>query len=245
MRAIPSEIFMLGPMNFASMRLGAALSLFLFFPTFSVGILSAKPEAEAPDLTPLKQWIAKQKDVRTVTADFTQTRALRTLRSPLASEGRLWFRAPDWFRWELGDPPKTIVIGTPQGMTVIHPEKKQAERKPMAVPGKFEGAGTLGMMRIPGGGSFEEFQKSVRVLALESSGSRCHLEMLPRDAARALDAIKLDFDPVTGHWFSLEIVTREGSSIRNEFRQVRVNGKVDKEVFEYDLTGFHVTDEKN
>lgn len=226
-----------------------------FLPTLAVialfftgGSLFATPPAPAMDLSPLKEWIAKQKNVRSVTADFTQTRALRTLRSPLAGHGRLWFLAPDWFRWELGDPPKTIIIGTPKGLTIIQPDRKRAERKPAAsAPGTFQDSGPLGMMRLPGDGSFEEFHRLVQVLAFESSGSRSHLEMLPRDAqsTRGLAAIKLDFDNVTGHWLSLEIVMREGSSIRNDFRNVRINPKVNKDPFAYDLTGFQVTDEKD
>lgn len=221
--------------------------IILLVALFTTGVVFAAPPAPAPDLAPLKAWIGRQKDVRSVSADFTQTRALRTLRSPIADTGRLWFVAPDWFRWELGNPAKTIILGTPRGLTVIQPGKKRAERVPQTAFGGLQNPGALGMMRFPGGGSFEEFQRSVRVLAFESSGSRCHLEMLPRDAesGRALSAIKLDFDADTGHWLSLEILTREGSSIRNEFRNVRINPKIGKELFEYDLTGFQVADEKD
>jgi outer membrane lipoprotein carrier protein len=235
------------PCVLSAIRSAYRLALRAIAMVFTAGVVFATPPAPAPDLSPLKEWIARQKDVRSVSADFTQTRTLRTLRSPIAGGGRLWFMAPDWFRWELGSPPKIIILGTPKGLTVIQPERKRAERKPRAAPGTLQDAGALGMMRIPGGGSFEEFQKNVRVLAFESSGSRCHLEMLPRDAqaSRALAAIKVDFDTVTGHWLSLEIVTREGSSIRNDFRNVRINPKLEKRVFEYDLTGFQVTDEKN
>jgi outer membrane lipoprotein-sorting protein len=70
--------------------------------------------------------------------------------------------------------------------------------------------------------------------------------MLPRDAsARRLSAIKLAFDTRTGHWISFEIVTREGSSILNEFRHVEINPKIDKQIFEFDLTGYKVTDESD
>ena len=209
------------------------------------GLLFASPQPSGSDLKFLKQWIAKQADIRTVSADFTQTRTLHTLRSPLVSSGRLWFMAPDWFRWELGDPPKTIIIGTPKGVTVIQPGKKRATRNASAGPGGLPDSGPLGMMRLPGGGSFEEFQRKVQVLAFDSSKTSCHLEMLPRDAARGLSAIKLEFDTATGDWISLEILTREGSSIRNAFSNVRVNPKLEKQLFEYDLTGFKITDEEN
>src|SRR5687767_8569738 len=67
-------------------------------------------EAEPPDLAPVKKWIARQDEFRSVQADFTQTRALRALRSPVAAPGRIWFSAPHSLRWELGNPAKTIVL---------------------------------------------------------------------------------------------------------------------------------------
>lgn len=206
----------------------------------------AAPADQSLDLAPLKVLIAAQRDVRSLSANFTQTRALRTLRSPLKCPGRLWFQAPDWFRWELGEPPKTIILGTPSGVTIIQPDKKRAQKNPPATPGRPGGAEALGMIRFPGGGSFEEFQRLVQVLAIRTVGPTCHLEMLPRDAsARGLSAIKLDFDMRTGHWISLEIVTREGSSILNEFSNVEINPKLDKRIFDFDLTGYKMTDEQD
>ena len=246
----PQTVFTNSPSKPPSSR---AFAFFLhrlvpaIFAVWAGGVLFAVPPGPAPDLSPLKTWFAAQKDVRSVTADFTQTRTLRALRSPLTSKGRLWLRAPDWFRWELGDPPKTIIIGTPGGLTIIQPEKKSAKRKPLASPGGAMDSEAFGMMLFPGGGSFDDFQRRVQVLALETSGPDCHLEMLPRDAqaARRLSAIKWDFNTATGHWLRLEIVTRDGSSILNEFRNVELNRKIDKGLFEFDLTGFQITDEEN
>jgi outer membrane lipoprotein-sorting protein len=209
-------------------------------------LFAATQEIPDSELAALKSWLATQKTVRSVSAEFTQTRALRTLRSPLASKGRLWFQAPDSFRWELGDPPKTILIGTPNGLTEIRPDARRAERKPAAAPGTMSDAAAMGMMPFPGAGSLEDFRKQVEIRAIKSSGSRCHLEFLPRDprAVRGLAVIKLDFDTETGHWLRLEIVTREGSSIINEFQNVEINPKIPKGTFDFDLTGFKITDEK-
>src|SRR5262245_33300724 len=75
-----------------------------------LSIVGSVHAAEPMDLTPVKKWIAKQDDFHSVQADFTQTRALKALRSPVASPGRLTFVTPNLLRWELGDPPKTIVL---------------------------------------------------------------------------------------------------------------------------------------
>ena len=66
--------------------------------------------ADGPETAMLDRWIERQAEIRTLSADFTQTRALRVLRSPVAARGRLWFQAPGDFRWEVGAPPKIVVL---------------------------------------------------------------------------------------------------------------------------------------
>jgi len=57
--------------------------------------------------------------------------------------------------------------------------------------------------------------------------------------------LKIDFDTASGHMLSFEMATKDGSSMRNEFSNVRVNQKIDRRVFDYDLTGYEVTDGKD
>ncbi|MEA3209646.1 MAG: outer rane lipoprotein carrier protein [Chthoniobacter sp.] len=202
--------------------------------------------SEPLDLTPVKRWITRQDDFRAVTADFTQTRALRALRSPLASEGRLWFKAPESFRWEVGKPAKTIVLRKGDFIYVIQPGKKHAERTPAGTVSKNAGAQGFGMMNFPFARDFADFQKQFETLAISTEGNRCHLEVLPRDprARKFLAALKLDFNTANGHLMAFELATRDGSSLRNEFTNVQVNPKIDRSVFDFDLTGFEVVDAK-
>ena len=96
----------------------------------------------APDLAPVRKWLAGQATARTVQADFTQTRSFHALRDPIASPGHLWYSAPHSFRWELGDPPKTIVLRQGDRLYVIQPAKKHAEQRSAAdVTGQAGGAG--------------------------------------------------------------------------------------------------------
>ena len=57
-----------------------------------------------------------------------QTRALRVLKDTLARPGRIYFRAPDAFRWEVGDPARTIVLRKGDTAYLIDPAKKHAQR---------------------------------------------------------------------------------------------------------------------
>src|SRR6266581_4757742 len=52
----------------------------------------------------LAQWLSAQTNLQTWSADVTQTRSLKTLTQPLTARGRVWFAAPNRFRWELLEP---------------------------------------------------------------------------------------------------------------------------------------------
>jgi hypothetical protein len=48
--------------------------------------------------------------VRTVRADFVQTRTVRILSRPIVSRGRLAYRRPDDLRWEYNSPIKSVLL---------------------------------------------------------------------------------------------------------------------------------------
>lgn len=198
--------------------------------------------ADAPlDLAPLKKWLARQDEFRSVAADFTQTRALRVLRDPVATPGKLWFTAAGALRWELGSPVKTIVVRKDGNTMVINPAKKTAERQPAEKSaGGRPGMGD--MMRFPLAKDFADFQRQFEVLALSAVDSRTKIEIAPRDqqARKFMKVIKIEFDATTGHLQSFEMAFKDGSSLRNEFSNVRVNQKFDRALFDYDLTGYEV-----
>ena len=202
--------------------------------------------ADAPDLAPLRRWLARQEELRTLQADFTQTRSYKNLRDPIAAPGHLWFSAPGAFRWELGDPPKTVVLRKGENYYVIQPGKKRAERTPTSALSQPGNARRMPMIDFPFAKNFEDFNARFEVVSVSTEGKRCHLEVLPRDAQarNALAAIRIDFDTDTGHLLAFEFVTRDGSSMRNEFSNVRVNQKIDPRQFDYDFAGYEVVDAK-
>jgi len=206
-------------------------------------VLTARA-GDPPDMTPIKRWLARQDEFHSVQADFTQTRSLRALRSPVAIKGHLWFVTPDLLRWELGDPAKTIVIRKGATYFVIQIPKKKVERFPPGTAGKKGGMEAFAMMSFPLAKDFAEFNQKFETLAVSLAENRCHIEILPRDAQarKFLEAIKVDFDTTTGHLLVFEMTTRDGSSMRNEFSNVKMNAKIDRHIFDYDFTGFEVTD---
>src|SRR5438132_7391159 len=87
------------------------------------------PAAESNSL--LATWLAHQPNIQTWSADFVQTRALKSLTQPLTATGHVWFAEPNRFRWELGNPPRTIAVRAPNEMLVIYPLLKRVERFPL------------------------------------------------------------------------------------------------------------------
>ena len=59
------------------------------------------------------KWYAVQTNLQSWSASFTQTRALKVLTQPLVSTGKVWV-APGRFRWELGDPIRTLAVREPE-----------------------------------------------------------------------------------------------------------------------------------
>ncbi len=213
-------------------------------PVFALLLSATHGFAAAPiDLAPLKKWFSRQDEFRSVAADFTQTRALRVLRDPVATPGKMWFTATGSLRWELGTPPKTVVVRKGDDTLIINPAKKTAERQPS--DGESGGRPGIGaMMRFPMAKDFADFQRQFEVLALSTEDSRTKVELAPRDpqTRKFMKVMKLEFNSSNGHLHAFEMGFRDGSSMRNEFSNVRVNQKFDRDLFDYDLTGYEVKD---
>ena len=222
------------------------LLLLILLLTMSVDLLGDTQKESAGDISPLRAMIALQRSIHTLSANFTQSRSLKTLRDPIISHGKLWIQPHEFFRWELGTPPKTIVIGTPTETTVIQPFKKTASKKIHSSPiGGADTSEAFGMISLPGNGDFDDFKREVRILKTENSAGIFHLEFIPKNTEqiRGLSAIRLDFNSQTGQWIRLEFLTRDGSSIRNDFTDIKTNQKLDPHLFDYNLTGFRISDE--
>src|SRR5258708_14957684 len=103
------------------------LALCSIFVTF--GILKGNAFAQAPDANALlSAWLKAQTNMQTWSADFTQTRAFKSMSQPLTATGHVWFEAPSRFRWELGKPARTIAVREPDQLVVLYPRLKRAER---------------------------------------------------------------------------------------------------------------------
>lgn len=175
-----------------------------------------------------------QKNLRTLTADYVESRSIRTLRHPLVSKGSFCFEAPSSFRWEIANPPGSILIGDSNRIFLIRRDSNGHSRKQLLseTPAN-EGFSWSSLISQ---GDFDTFRRAFRVLSLKVTGTRCRAVMQPlgAEAARGVAEIRLDFNKETGTWNRLEIVTRDGSSISYEFTNIRINPKLPAGLFDPD-----------
>src|SRR5215204_2840969 len=91
------------------------------FTVLALLTLGSALSAAAQTNSLLVSWLSAQTNFQTWSADFVQTRTLKSLTQPLTAKGRVWFAEPNLFRWELGNPPQTIAVRAPDQMLVISP----------------------------------------------------------------------------------------------------------------------------
>lgn len=68
----------------------------------------AAPDAPLPPI--LQEWAQTQKTLPDMAVAFQQTRSIPALKSPVRTTGRFWRFQDGAFRWELGNPPATVLV---------------------------------------------------------------------------------------------------------------------------------------
>jgi outer membrane lipoprotein-sorting protein len=178
--------------------------------------------AEQPDAI-INQWLGIQTNVQTWASGFVQTRNLKALAQPLVSTGQVWFAAPQNFRWELGKN-QTIAIRSNETMLVLYPRLKRAERYDFASAGPSEWKDALSLLQSGFPRSRAEIDHQFNILSLTATNGLYQLALQPRSlgARKMMPQINVFLTP--GATLSgTELVFIDGSTMRNDFRDVKTN----------------------
>jgi outer membrane lipoprotein carrier protein len=178
-------------------------------------------------------WLNSQTNIRTWSADFVQTRTLKSLTQPLTATGHVWFAAPDRFRWELGRPAQTIAVRARDELRVISPGLKRVERYPLSgnQTGQWRDALALLEAGFPRGEA--DLTAQFQILSQSVSNRICSLALQPRSAAarRMMPKITLDFGTDDFALRATELQWADGSTMRNDFQNARLNEPMDEALF--------------
>ena len=181
--------------------------------------------------TLLAAWLDAQTNILTWSADFIQTRTLKTLVQPLTAPGHVWFAAPNRFRWELGDPPQTIAIRDTHVLYVIYPRLKRAERYPLDGAGPWRD--TLALLDAGFPRSPAELESRYSVLSVTTTNNCAQVMLQPKSAAarRMIQRITIDFSPGDSELRATALQFADGSTLRNDFTNAVLNPKLDAAQF--------------
>lgn len=211
-------------------RLSVALCLapFLLLPFANIARLIA-----ADTNVLIASWLESQTNLTTWSADVIQTRTLQSLVQPLTATGHVWFAAPNLFRWQLGDPPRTIAVRQPHQMLIIYPRLKRIELFPLDDHTAGPWRDALALIEAGFPRDADDLQSRFRLLGVESSTNLHHINLQPAipSARRLMPRITvyLTPDPLSLHATELEFA--DGSSMRNVFTNATRNPTLDPDLF--------------
>ena len=193
----------------------------------------------------LDAWFAAQAKVQSISADFVQTRTLKTLVQPLTAAGHLWFAPPNQFRWELGRPAQTIALRHADDMFVIYPRLKRAEHYPLGASAPSEWRDAMSLLDAGFPRTRQEFDAQFKIQSLTATNETWLLALQPRRAAAREIMPELRVILATND-FALAgtvLVFMDGSRMRNDLTNIVVNAPMDEKIFQWRApTDFKVTE---
>jgi outer membrane lipoprotein-sorting protein len=203
---------------------------------FALGIFSALQDLRAADTNAvLDAWFNVQKNLHTWSADFIQTRALKTLTQPLVAKGHIDFAMPNEFRWELGQPAQTIALRHGDEMFVIYPRLKRAEHYPLGAGTPAEWRDTMSLLQAGFPRDRKEFDAQFKILSLTETNEAWQMSLQPRSAfaRRMMPELRLSLATNDFSLASTEIVFVDGSRMRNDFTNAVLNPALDEKLFKW------------
>ena len=197
----------------------------IFFSVLIAVTIFSVQMAPAQDLTSLKE---ATRGIRSVKAEFLQTRSLQILTKPLFSEGRLFFYVPDSLRWEYFSPLRSIMLRKGNNIKIYNfsngawtPEMPKAvESRRMVLEeishwfqGRFDESKAFKHFYSPG--------PPERVILVSNEGIN-----------RFINRIEIVLSARPGVIDRVEIEEPGGSRTSIEFKNVEINSSFSSEVFE-------------
>jgi outer membrane lipoprotein-sorting protein len=196
------------------------------------------PVASAAELPPpVASWLAAQTNIQTWSAEFVQTRVLKSLTQPLTASGHVWFAAPNRFRWELGNPAQTIAVRAPTELLILYPRLKRVERFPLTGGQTGRWRDALALLETGFPRSAAQLESQYNILSQSVTNDTCQLVLQPKSgsARRMMPQIRIDFDTKTSALRATELQFADGSTMRNDFKNPVINPSIDEKMFDPEI----------
>jgi Outer membrane lipoprotein-sorting protein len=207
-----------------ALRLPLSLAI-LFFATF------CSQAAQTNSL--LNSWLASQTNFQTWSADFIQTRNLKSLAKPLTASGHISFAAPNRFHWEIKEPSPTIALRAESELWVIYPKLKRAERYPLSGSAAGPWRDTLALLEAGFPRSEADIESKFRIQSQTLTNDLCEVTLQPKSASarRMMPLLRIAFSTNDFSLRATELQFADGSTMRNDFTNGVFNPTLPADLF--------------
>jgi len=207
------------------------LSFLLFVLTIVPVAAFAAPPGQTLESV-LTEVQKRQKDVKSIEADFRQEKTLDLLAEPQVSEGTFAYVSPDKVRWDYKSPARVVMLIADGRLTNWYPDLKRADTLEVT---RFQDR----IFKYMGAGSaIDELSSYFNFRFTEKKGSNAYrLDLAPKtkQIEQRVKSITIWIDRDTYLTNRIEYVEGDGDSTIYEFSNIRVNEPVDPKRFELDL----------
>jgi outer membrane lipoprotein-sorting protein len=205
----------------------------MFVPTLILILFAAQVSNAAPNDQLVDDWIAAQSSIRVWEADFKQTRQLKALTEPLVATGKLWFSAPDRFRWEVVKPAPTLAVREKDELLIVFPKLKRAEKYSLALIRQGQWKDLMGLLDTGFPRSRADFERQFHVRDVVPVPGGQRLVIQPKSALvqKFMPEIDIDISTPDLSLLATSMTFIDGSVLKNEFSNPQKNPAIDDALF--------------
>ncbi len=201
---------------------------------FFIGCVVFSTAAHAVDGDALlNTFLASQKEVKTWSADFVQTRTSPSFTRPLKATGYVWFSAPNKFHWELGNPPQTIAVRSEDEMMVIYPKLKRVEKYPLNGKAVGQWKDMMALLETGFPRDRAELESRFKIVGITGNEEMAEVSLEPKaaNARKMMPLFKIGFSAKDRALRATEMQFADGSTMRNDFKDGKLNEVLDEKLF--------------
>lgn len=185
----------------------------------------------------LNQWLNAQTNLVSWASEFIQIRKFPTLTKPLETVGRVSFKAPHSFRWQLGDSVRTVAVRHQDDLMIYYPRLKRAERYSLSAESKGPWKDAMNLLDAGFPRSRVELESRFEIIEMKTQDGIGLLTLRPKNqrARRMLAKVGLEFDARVLDLKATEVEFADGSTMRTEYRNPSANPDLPDTLFHLDL----------
>jgi len=195
---------------------------------------SAPAASGAPSLDEiLSRFDRAQTGIRTMTANFTETKDLKLLREPVVSKGKFYYTRPNDILWEYTDPTAKVFLIRKDELLAYYPQQRRAERVDIS---RFQSR----LLKVFGIGQLSEDLNKYYDLALapkQPAPGLYDLILTPRRrmVKKRIAQVRFWIDAKSFLPVRMEYFEQDGDRTILSFDETHVNAAIDEATYRIEL----------